>query len=101
MAPASLTPQKIIKQIEERKDDIRKFGVKKLGLFGSFAKGSQRKKSDLDFLVIFNSPTFDNYMNLKFFLEKTFHKKIDLVTEGNLKPALQYVKEEAIYAKGI
>lgn len=101
MPATDLNQKKIIKLVEEHRNDIRKFGVKKLGLFGSFAKGVQRKKSDLDFLVVFDSPTFDNYMELKFLLERMFHRKVDLITEENLKPALQYVKEEAVYAKGI
>src|SRR3989338_5108894 len=73
---------------------IRGCGVKKIGLFGSFSKGTQHKKSDLDFLVVFDSPTFDNYMDLKFLLEKIFKKNVDLVTEDNLKPAFKHVKGE-------
>jgi hypothetical protein len=48
--------------------------------------------------VEFSNPTFDNYIELKFFLEKLFRRKVDLVMEDNLKPALSYVKEEAVYA---
>ena len=40
----------------------------------------------------------DNYFELKTFLEKLFQRKVDLVMEESLKPALQYVKEEAVYA---
>ena len=101
MKPAAPAQNKIIKTIEEHKEYIRGCGVKKIGLFGSFSKGTQHKKSDLDFLVVFDSPTFDNYMDLKFFLEKIFKKNVDLVTEDNLKPAFKHVKGEAIYAKGI
>ena len=50
---------------------------------------------------MFDKPRFDNYMDLRAFLEKIFHKKVDLVIEENLKPALQYVKGEALYAKGL
>lgn len=89
----------IIKRIEKKRDIFEKYGVRKIGLFGSFAKKKQRNGSDLDFLVVLENPTFDNYMELKFTLEKMFHKKVDLVIEENLKPALRYVKEEALYAK--
>lgn len=97
----ALTAGSIIKTVERHKNELKRFGVKKIGLFGSYVKRSQHKTSDLDFLVVFDKPTFDKYIELKFQLERIFHKKVDLVIEQNLKPALQYVKEEAIYAKGI
>jgi len=97
----NLTAKCIINTLNTHKNEIQKYKVKKIGLFGSFLKGSQHTKSDLDFLVAFKDPTYDNYIELKFLLEKIFHKKIDLVIEDNLKPALQYVKEEAVYAKRV
>ena len=99
--PERLTSDKIIRVLEGHKRDIRGFGVKKIGLFGSFLRKNPRRRSDLDFLVQFENPTFDNYMELKFLLEKLFHRKVDLVIEENLKPDLRYVKEEAAYAKGL
>lgn len=97
--PKKLTPQKIIKTLEKHKKEISQHGVKKIGLFGSFLKGKQHKKSDLDFLVVFDKPDFGKYMDLKFMLEKLFGRKVDLVTEKSIKPALKYIKEEALYAK--
>ncbi len=94
-----LTAHKILITLEDNIDKIRKYKVKKLGLFGSFAKNKQKKKSDIDFLVVFDRPTFDNYMDTKFLLERLFHRKVDLVAENGLKPGLQYVKKEALYAK--
>ncbi|MBI5392338.1 nucleotidyltransferase family protein [Candidatus Woesearchaeota archaeon] len=96
-----LTKEEILRKIEKHKDEIKRFRVKKLGLFGSFAKDEQKRGSDLDFLVTFNEVTFDNYMDLKFYLEKLFRKKVDLIIEENLKPRLEYVKQEAIYVKGL
>lgn len=97
----ALTPDKIIKTIEAHKDEMRKLEVKRLGLFGSFLKGKPKRGSDLDFLVVFRKPSFDNYMDLKFLLEKLFNRKVDLVTERSLKPDLKYVKREALYVSGI
>ena len=88
----------IIKVLQAHRNEIKSLGVKRIGLFGSAVRGS-KNIGDLDFLVTFNKPTFDNYMDLKFFLEGLFNKKIDLVTENSLKPALQYVKKEAVYAE--
>ena|SRR3989344_6052611 len=96
-----LTPKKIMTTLDMNRSDLKKYGVKKIGLFGSYIKGKQHKTSDLDFLVDLKNYTFDDYIELKFFLEKLFHKKVDLVIEKDLKPSLQYVKGEALYAKEI
>ena len=96
-----LEKRSIIKMLESHKADIKEHGVKRIGLFGSALKGSLKRKSDLDFLVTFDKPTFDGYMDLKFMLERLFHRKIDLVLEENLKARLRYVKGEALYVKGL
>lgn len=97
----NLTSDVIMNKLIMHRNEMRKYRVKKIGLFGSYVKGRAHKGSDLDFLVKFDKPTFDNYIELKFLLEKIFHKKVDLVIEDNLKPALKHVKEEAVYAKGV
>ena len=94
MVKEKLDSKKIIKEIEESSEDIRKFGVKKIGLFGSFLHRDNKRKNDIDILV-----SFDNYMELKFLLEKIFGKKVDLVIEKNLRPELNYVKKEVSYAR--
>ena len=96
-----LTPKKIVQILEEHKEEIRRYDVEQMGLFGSALKGTEKKGSDLDFIVSFRKATFDNYMELKFFLEHLFHRKVDLVMESSLKPALKYVKEEALYVQGL
>lgn len=67
---------------------IKSFGVKKIGLFGSFVRGEQNKKSDIDFLVEFDKErkTFDNFINLSFFLEDLIGKKVEVVTVESLSP---------------
>ena len=95
----NLTKNRIVQILEKHKRDIQRYKVRKLGLFGSYLKKKQHKASDIDILVSFDEVTFDNYMELKFLLEKMFCKKIDLVTEESLKPALEYIKEDALYAK--
>lgn len=94
-----LNSRQILKTIELNKEQIRKYGVRKIGLFGSYLKGNSNKKSDIDLLVEFDEPTFDNYMDLKFMLEAYLKKKVDLVIEHNLKPALSHVKEDAKYVR--
>lgn len=94
-----LNSKEILKNIEKRKTDIRKYGVKKIGLFGSFAKGKQHKKSDIDILVNFDKVNFDRYIELKFMLEKLFGRKVDLVIESDLRPELKEAKKEAKYVR--
>jgi len=80
-----------------------KYGVKRIGFFGSLARNEQKETSDIDVLVEFEkgAKTFDNYMNLKFFLEEVFGRKVDLVISDALKPQIrERVLEEVIYAEG-
>lgn len=97
-----LTKNDIAKIIEENTEQIKKYGVKSIGIFGSFVKFAHNRKSDVDILVGFyeGQKTFDNYVELKFFLEKLFHRKVDLVIKKTLKPRIkQNILEEATYAK--
>jgi predicted nucleotidyltransferase len=76
----------------------RDYGVKSLALFGSVARGDATPESDIDILVEFSdSPGFDGYMALKFFLEDLLGRKVDLVMASALKPwARPTVEAEAI-----
>lgn len=94
-----LTSEKILEMIRKEKDRLKRIGVKKIGVFGSFIRDKQNKKSDVDVLVEFDKITFDNYFLLLALLEKMFKKKVDLIIESDLKPELNYVKKEAKYVK--
>ena len=97
-----LTKQEIIRIIRDNTDTIKMYGVKRLGLFGSFLKSLKNNKSDVDILVEFqrDKKLFDNYMELKFFLERLFHRKVDLVIKEALKPEIEpYITREVKYAK--
>ncbi len=90
----------LLKILNEHKQEIqRNFGVKSLRIFGSTVRGENKPESDIDILVEFKGPaTFDEYMDLKIFLEDLLGKQIDLVTEKALKPRLRpYIEKEAIY----
>ena len=91
--------EQILKTIRENRQTMRSFGVRRLGLFGSYALGKATASSDIDFLVEFEKKTFDAYMGLKFFLENLFHRNVDLVIKDSLKPRLQKtVLKQVIYA---
>lgn len=80
----SLTRAKILKTLREHEGTLKKFSVKRIGLFGSFAKGRGTTKSDIDFLVEFSEPTYDNFYNLIEYLEKLFGKKVEVLTPDAL-----------------
>jgi predicted nucleotidyltransferase len=92
----------ILNKLEENRETIRGFGVRRLGIFGSYARGEQSEASDIDFLVEFERPTFKNYFGLKFFLEKLFDCKVDLVFNDTIKPRIRNtILEETVYAEGL
>jgi len=96
-----LTREKILKTVKQNADNLKEHGVKRLGIFGSFAMSKQSYRSDIDVLVEFDrgSKTFDNYMELKFYLENLFHRKVDLVIKDALKPRIKNrIVSEAKYA---
>ena len=77
----------------------KRFGVRKIGLFGSAVRGEARPDSDVDILVEFETPTFDRYMDLKFHLESLFGRPCDLVLIDTLKQGVRSrALSEAIYA---
>ena len=65
----NLTDKEIISALEKHSSILKKYKVKKIGLFGSYVRGEQRENSDIDFIVEFEEPSFDNFMDLAFYLE--------------------------------
>jgi predicted nucleotidyltransferase len=91
----------IIDQLKSHAQEIKAcFGVKRIGLFGSFARGEQKESSDIDVLVEFEKPTFRNFMDLSFYLEDLFGRKVDLVTVKGLHPRIRpYVEKDVIWSE--
>ncbi|NBD33768.1 MAG: nucleotidyltransferase [Cyanobacteria bacterium] len=84
----TITKDGIIQNLQKHRNQLKEFGVNQLGLFGSVVTGKIKENSDLDFLVVFHpeQKTFQNFMELSFFLEDLFERKIDLVTPESLSP---------------
>ncbi len=82
------TQGQLISIIQANKDNIRAFGVKKLGIFGSFSRGQQNSESDIDLLVEFEpkQKTYDSFIHLVFYLEEIFGRKVELITTESLSP---------------
>jgi predicted nucleotidyltransferase len=92
--------QEILKDLQAKKEVLlRRFSVQRIGLFGSCARGGARPDSDIDILVELSEPTFDHYMDLKFYLEDLLGAPVDLVLADCVKPRLQpIIEREVVYA---
>ena len=93
----------ILTKLEANEAFIKsKFGVKKIGIFGSFARGDSGEQSDVDVLVEFepDKNTFDNFMDLLFYLEDLFGKKVDLITTRGLHRYIRpFVEREVVWCE--
>ncbi len=90
-----LSGKEIMDMLKSHSDILKKHKVKRIGLFGSYVRGEQKKDSDIDFLAEFKTPSFDNFMDLVFLLEDLFGKKVELITNGSLSPYIKpYVEKE-------
>lgn len=76
----------LLETLSKHRDEILSFGVKELGLFGSFVKDEVHKESDVDFLVEFEKEkkTYDNFMDLSFYLEELLGRTVEIVTPQSL-----------------
>jgi len=90
----------IRKVLREHKTELAgKFKVKEIGIFGSYVKGEERKRSDVDILVEFKEPVglFD-FIELEEYLSKLIGLKVDLVSKKALKPIIgEYILKEVVY----
>jgi len=90
----------ILQRLQQRQNEMAtRFSVRRIGLFGSYLHRNESGKSDIDLIVDLSEPTFDHYMDLKFYLEALFEKPVDLVLADTIKPRLEpLIKKEAVYA---
>lgn len=99
---APLTAAAILAELARNQQRLHALGVRSLGVFGSYSRGDQSADSDIDVLVDLISPSFDSYMDLKFWLEDTFSLPVDLVLVETLKPQLRpTILREVVYAEGL
>ena len=80
----SLTKNQVLDALRQHRLDLVRFGVKTIGLFGSYAKDSSTDSSDLDFVVEFSEPTYDNFTGLEQFLEDLFQRPVDILTPAGV-----------------
>jgi len=84
-----LNRQPILLQLRQRRDLLERYAVRKIALFGSFAKRRQTGRTDIDFLVEFSEPAYDNFLGLSMELERLFGKKAKILTPEGLESIRQ------------
>ncbi len=95
-----MNKEEILRKIRENRDKIRSFGVKRIGVFGSFVRGEEKEDSDIDIIVEFEEEkkNFDNFINLAFYLEELLGRKVDLLTPESISQYMKpYVEREIVY----
>jgi hypothetical protein len=95
-----------VKTFEEIKEILRnqkpflteKYGVKEIGVFGSYVKGEQKDESDLDILVEFGRPVgFFEFLDLEEYLGNLIGIKVEIVTRKALKPKIgEHILREVV-----
>jgi predicted nucleotidyltransferase len=80
------TKNELLHVLSENRGAIKSYGVNSLGIFGSISKETNTEESDVDLLVDFdpNRKSFDNFMDLNFFLEDLFGRKVEMGTPQSL-----------------
>lgn len=94
------TTQEILDGLRNYKEQFAdKYGIERLGLFGSVARGEQDDKSDIDIIIKMRRPNLLARIGIREELEKLFRRKVDLITlhENLFKSFRQNVEQDAVY----
>ncbi|HEX3053462.1 MAG TPA: nucleotidyltransferase domain-containing protein [Aggregatilineaceae bacterium] len=92
----------ILNALQSNLPELRRLGVRKIGLFGSYRYNTAQPDSDIDFVVALKHCSFDNYMAVNFFLEDLFNCPVDLVLEKCLiARGQEFVLADALYVNGL
>ena len=85
-------------------DELKRFGVKKIGIFGSFARNEAGEESDVDIIVEFEEERggFKDFAGLVEFLEKLFKREVDILTPVGIetiriRSVKERIKKEVLY----
>ncbi|MDB4951567.1 MAG: hypothetical protein JWM27_4216 [Gemmatimonadetes bacterium] len=98
MKESAQTRTDVLERLDQSEAEIRSFGVRRLALFGSFARDEARPNSDVDLLVEFapGQKTFDRFSGLFDLLEDRLGRRVELVTMEALSPYIgPYILAEA------
>lgn len=93
------TRQQLFDKLRELKPMLQKeYGIKRIGVFGSYAIDAQDEKSDIDLLVELSAPIGWAYFGLSSRFEELLHTKVDIATPNELKPRIkEQVLKQVVY----
>ena len=92
--------EQLVFLLVQNKEIIKAYGVKTLGVFGSFVRNEQQANSDIDLLVEFytEKKTYRNFIGLIFYLEELLGRKVELLTPKSMSPYIEpYIMKEVEY----
>ncbi|OGU38884.1 MAG: nucleotidyltransferase [Ignavibacteria bacterium GWB2_35_12] len=95
-----ISKSEIVKTIRKEKKFLKdKYNVNEIGLFGSFSRSAQNKRSDIDILIDFSViPDLFTYVEIMLYLKEKLGRKVDLVMQSALRPEIKdYVMKEVIF----
>lgn len=96
-----LAIEEILEYLRSKKNFFyEKFGVTRMGIFGSFVQNTQTPLSDIDIAIEMQTEkkNIHNFLELKRFLEQELSIKVDIGFESALKPIIKNkIKEKIIY----
>ena len=101
----TLTKEKITNILAEKSEYLAEmYGVKKIGLFGSYANGTHTEASDIDIIVEFETPLGFKFMEFADYLEELLGKRVDVLTLGGLQGiripyVSQSIRESIVYVQ--
>jgi len=94
--------QSILSTIYANTDTLRSYGVTKIGLFGSAARGESTPSSDIDVVLDFETgkKTYRNFIGTATFLEQILNRPVDVITSTGVSPYLKpYIKKDIQYVQ--
>lgn len=101
-AKPRLTKAQILRVLKQNDELLKRYSVKRIGLFGSYARGKQTAASDIDLIVDFAKPTYDNFYGLCVSLERLFKRKVEVLTPGaidsiRVDEVARSIRESVVY----
>lgn len=92
--------EEILSILDHRKPELeRRFGVRRIGLYGSYAQGRQTEQSDIDLVVELKEPTFDALAGLYIFMEQVLGSEVDIrrLSKRIDTPFMQRIERETLF----
>lgn len=93
---------KITETLKKHKQELaEKYKIKEIGIFGSYVRGEQKRRSDVDIFVDFDNkdiPDLLTLIEIEIYLEKLLKKKVDLGLKRSIRKELkEQIMKEAVY----